>query len=59
MEANNLFRMAKRQAVLNKVKSPKVETLEDKLSKMSRAELEEEYGDVIQAYKKVYEYGAR
>ena len=42
----------KRQAVLNKVKSPKVETLEDKLSKMSRAELEEEYGDVIQAYKR-------
>ena len=42
----------KRQAVLNKVKNPKVETLEDKLSKMSRAELEEEYGDVIQAYKR-------
>jgi len=42
----------KRQAVLNKVKSPKVETLEDKLSKMSRAELEEEYGGVIQAYKR-------
>ena len=40
----------KRQAILNKVKNPKVETLEDKLSKMSRAELEEEYGDVIQAY---------
>ena len=42
----------KRQAILNKVKNPKVETLEDKLSKMSRAELEEEYGDVIQAYKR-------
>ena len=42
----------KRQANLNKVKNPKVETLEDKLSKMSRAELEEEYGDVIQAYKR-------
>ena len=42
----------KRQANLNKVKNPKFETLEDKLSKMSRAELEEEYGDVIQAYKR-------
>lgn len=42
----------KRQDILNKVKNPKVETLEDKLSKMSRAELEEEYGDVIQAYKR-------
>ena len=42
----------KRQAVLNKVKNPKVETLEDKLSKMSHAELEEEYGGVIQAYKR-------
>ena len=42
----------KRQANLNKVKNPKVETLEDKLSKMSRAELEEEYGDVIQVYKR-------
>ena len=42
----------KRQAILNKVKNPKVETLEEKLSKMSRAELEEEYGDVIQAYKR-------
>lgn len=47
----------KRQAVLNKVKSPKVETLEDKLSKMSRAELEEEYGDVIQAYKRFTNMG--
>ena len=42
----------KRQANLNKVKNPKVETLEDKLSKMSHAELEEEYGGVIQAYKR-------
>lgn len=47
----------KRQAVLNKVKNPTVETLEDKLSKMSRAELEEEYGDVIQAYKKFTNMG--
>lgn len=47
----------KRQAVLNKVKNPKVETLEDKLSKMSRAELEEEYGDVIQAYKRFTNMG--
>ena len=47
----------KRQAVLNKVKSPNVETLEDKLSKMSRAELEEEYGDVIQAYKRFTNMG--
>ena len=42
----------KHQAILNKVKNPKVETLEDKLSKMSHAELEEEYGGVIQAYKR-------
>lgn len=47
----------KRQAVLNKVKNPKVETLEDKLSKMSRAELEEEYGDVIQSYKRFLTMG--
>lgn len=47
----------KRQAVLNKVKNPKVETLEEKLSKMSRAELEEEYGDVIQAYKRFTNMG--
>lgn len=47
----------KRQAVLNKVKNPKVETFEDKLSKMSRAELEEEYGDVIQAYKRFTNMG--
>lgn len=47
----------KRQAVLNKVKNPKVETLEDKLSKISRAELEEEYGDVIQAYKRFTNMG--
>ena len=47
----------KRQAVLNKVKNPKVETLEDKLSKMSRAELEEEYGDMIQAYKRFTNMG--
>ena len=47
----------KRQAVLNKVKSPKVETLEDKLSKMSRAELEEEYGSVIQSYKRFLTMG--
>ena len=47
----------KRQAVLNKVKNPKVETFEDKLSKMSRAELEEEYGDVIKAYKRFTNMG--
>ncbi len=47
----------KRQAILNKLKNPKVETLEDKLSKMSRAELEEEYGDVIQAYKRFTNMG--
>ena len=47
----------KRQAVLNKVKNPKVETLEEKLSKMSRAELEEEYGTVIQSYKRFLTMG--
>ncbi len=47
----------KRQAVLNKVKNPKVETLEEKLSKMSRAELEEEYGSVIQSYKRFLTMG--
>lgn len=47
----------KRQDILNKVKNPKVETLEEKLSKMSRAELEEEYGDVIQAYKRYTNMG--
>lgn len=47
----------KRQAILNKVKNPKVETLEEKLSKMSRADLEEEYGDVIQAYKRFTNMG--
>ena len=47
----------KRQATLNKVKNPKVETLEDKLSKMSRAELEEEYGSVIQSYKRFLTMG--
>ena len=47
----------KRQANLNKVKNPKVETLEDKLSKMSRAELEEEYGSVIQSYKRFLTMG--
>ena len=47
----------KRQSVLNKVKNPKVETFEDKLSKMSRAELEEEYGDVIKAYKRFTNMG--
>ena len=47
----------KRQAVLNKVKNPKVETLEEKLSKMSRAELEEEYGSVIQSYKRILTMG--
>ena len=46
------LRWQKRQAILNKVKNPKVETLEEKLSKMSRAELEEEYGTVIQSYKR-------
>lgn len=47
----------KRQAILNKVKNPKVETLEDKLSKMSHAELEEEYGGVIQSYKRFLTMG--
>lgn len=47
----------KRQANLNKVKNPKVETLEEKLSKMSRAELEEEYGSVIQSYKRFLTMG--
>lgn len=47
----------KRQAILNKVKNPKVETLEEKLSKMSRAELEEEYGTVIQSYKRFLTMG--
>ena len=47
----------KRQDILNKVKNPKVETFEDKLSKMSRAELEEEYGDVIKAYKRFTNMG--
>lgn len=51
------FGWQKRQAILNKVKNPKVETLEEKLSKMSRAELEEEYGDVIQAYKRFTNMG--
>ena len=47
----------KRQAILNKVKNSKVETLEEKLSKMSRAELEEEYGSVIQSYKRFLTMG--
>ena len=47
----------KRQAILNKVKNPKVKTLEEKLSKMSRAELEEEYGTVIQSYKRFLTMG--
>ena len=47
----------KRQAILNKVKNPKVKTLEEKLSKMSRAELEEEYGSVIQSYKRFLTMG--
>ena len=47
----------KRQDILNKVKNPKVETLEEKLSKMSRAELEEEYGSVIQSYKRFLTMG--
>ena len=51
------FGWQKRQAILNKLKNPKVETFEDKLSKMSRAELEEEYGDVIQAYKRFTNMG--
>lgn len=40
----------KRQAVLNKVKNPKVETFEDKLSKMSNGEIAEKYGSIINAY---------
>ena len=47
----------KLQAILNKVKNPKVKTLEEKLSKMSRAELEEEYGTVIQSYKRFLTMG--
>lgn len=47
----------KRQDILKKVKNPKVETLEEKLSKMSRAELEEEYGTVIQSYKRFLTMG--
>ena len=47
----------KRQDILNKVKNPKDETLEEKLSKMSRAELEEEYGTVIQSYKRFLTMG--
>ena len=47
----------KRQDILNKVKNPKVEKLEEKLSKMSRAELEEEYGTVIQSYKRFLTMG--
>lgn len=47
----------KRQAILNKLKNPKVETFEEKLSKMSHAELEEEYGSVIQAYKRFTNMG--
>lgn len=39
------------------MKNPKVETLEEKLSKMSRAELEEEYGSVIQSYKRFLTMG--
>ena len=51
------LRWQKRQAILNKVKNPKVKTLEEKLSKMSRAELEEEYGTVIQSYKRFLTMG--
>lgn len=40
----------KRQATLNKVKNPKVETFEDKLSKMSNGEIAEKYGSIINAY---------
>lgn len=47
----------KRQAILNKLKNPKVETFEEKLLKMSHAELEEEYGSVIQAYKRFTNMG--
>ena len=40
----------KRQAILNKLKNPKVETFEDKLSKMSNGEIAEKYGSIINAY---------
>lgn len=40
----------KRQDILNKVKNPKVETFEDKLSKMSNGEIAEKYGSIINAY---------
>lgn len=40
----------KRQAILNKVKNPKVETFEDKLSKMSNGEIIEKYGSILHAY---------
>lgn len=40
----------KRQAILNKLKNPNVETFEDKLSKMSNGEIAEKYGSIINAY---------
>lgn len=47
----------KRQAILNKVKSPKVETFEDKLSKMSNGEIAEKYGSIIYAYTRFKSFG--
>ena len=44
------FGWQKRQAILNKLKNPKVETFEDKLSKMSNGEIAEKYGSIINAY---------
>ncbi len=41
----------------NKVKNPKVENKEYQILKMSHAELEEEYGGVIQAYKDLRLWG--
>ena len=44
------FGWQKRQAILNKLKNPNVETFEDKLSKMSNGEIAEKYGSIINAY---------
>ena len=49
--------MAKTTRHSEQSEEPKVETLEEKLSKMSRAELEEEYGTVIQSYKRFLTMG--
>ena len=49
--------MAKTTSSPEQSEEPEGETLEDKLSKMSRAELEEEYGSVIQSYKRFLTMG--